>query len=682
MPDMGKDGGFPFAWYSEDHTYDGAFPKGAGKALPSVTGAVAINSTTVRVTFSEEMKHVSPGNSDDALNPSNYDFSGVGTPLTATSVSLFQADPTVVDVTVNEMTDSGSYLVTVENVESLAGQVVDPDNDDAAFTGIGIQPQVSSAAALSGSLIQVIFNESMKNDAELNDPTNYQFTGPTSITATGVTVISPTEVRVDVTGDMLHGGLYTVEVSDVSDLANNPIDPAHDTADFSGISDLPKLLSAVAETPDSVKLTFSKEVQEAFAEDVTHYAVETPGHVLLEVIAATKLTATTVELETAEQDSGQNYTVFVCRSLRFDPPPPYTAPVSSDRSKTVLGATTGDTGTLKRYTSGPPHYWSIDPDADNDEFDVVEVVSVQTGTGTGTTDGASTTLKDLAGNPIDADNNTADFVGVGISPPEIEFIPEDETQNVPIRVFLQVNMYDDSEEFTGVDPATAWIKLQFEANGKTYDIYAVKDGQIQDDFEGFMTGSGTDPTGVTFHIRPATHLWNEETRYDITAYIHDNEINYTTRQSHFITDAAVCFEDLDSEVASDLDTKLAQDLGYTNVDKLRKILMKEATTATAQLVRTRTLLFLAAMTDLRTLVTGGFDLVLVEDVRLCDRRSILEIHEKLLPYRAIIEAAIQEVPRLTSESRQMLKKYLDSNSPVYVVNATAAIIVLTAFLGE
>ena len=84
----------------------------------------------------------------------------------------------------------------------------------------------------------------------------------------------------------------------------------------------------------------------------------------------------------------------------------------------------------------------------------------------------------------------------------------------------------------------------------------------------------------------------------------------------------------------------------------------------------------------RLLLDGGFDLILVEDIRLCDQRAILEIHEKLLPYRATIEAAIQQVPKLTAESRQILKTYLDSNSPVYVVNATAAIIVLTAFLGE
>jgi hypothetical protein len=68
--------------------------------------------------------------------------------------------------------------------------------------------------------------------------------------------------------------------------------------------------------------------------------------------------------------------------------------VAGDVGKPVLGATTGDAGTLLYYDNAAAQWW-IRCIAADDLFDVSETVSVTGGTGTGTTSGASATGEDV-----------------------------------------------------------------------------------------------------------------------------------------------------------------------------------------------------------------------------------------------------------------------------------------------
>lgn len=307
-----REGAFPFDWFlSETPVFDGGTPLGTGKPVPQVTAAVATSSNVVRVSFSDEMKHSNPANSDDALNPANYIFSVVGgAPATAASVTLHQASPTIVDVTLaGEMTNAVTYNVEVQNVETLGGQVVDPSYDNQDFTGLGTDPWVSSASAPAVDKIRVVFNDTMRANAALVNPLNYVFAGPTTITADSVAIVDGTTVEVTILGQMRQGSSYTVTVSGVEDQGWNPLDIAHDEASFIGLGHLPWLLTAVPLDAYHVRLTFNEAVDPTTSQDETNYVITGGGG--LAVVSAVRGPTNIVELETAEQTMGVTYIVTV-----------------------------------------------------------------------------------------------------------------------------------------------------------------------------------------------------------------------------------------------------------------------------------------------------------------------------------------------------------------------------------
>jgi len=232
-----RSGGLPFVWWDFIAAVDGAFPQGMGGSAPYATAAVADSATEVRVTYSEEMKHSDPGAADDALNPVNYVFTG-SVAITAISVALPQADPTVVIITVNEMTNGAAYTVQVENVKSAGDVPIDEGLSLQSFTGVGEAPYVDTAVmvAQDGVLRVRVDFDSVMADGGLIVSGNYIFSGPSAITANSVEKLSAQRVSVWVEDSVVNGGLYTVTVSNVTDMAGNPIDPAHDEAEFYGIA--------------------------------------------------------------------------------------------------------------------------------------------------------------------------------------------------------------------------------------------------------------------------------------------------------------------------------------------------------------------------------------------------------------------------------------------------------------
>ena len=610
------DGAFPFyRWGTPSLWHDGAFPVGAGQAMPRVVSAVALDSTHVRVNYDSNMKHASPSNPDDSLNPSNYAFSVVGgVSISPSSVSLHQASPTQVDVLLaNEMTNGAAYGVTVSNVLSAGGSALDPAYAAASFTGVGVQPQVSSAAAIDSHTVEVVFNEAMSNTVNLRAATSYHIAGPTTLTPSAVSVVDTTHVRVSVTEEMRNSGAYTITVgypppTGIYDQAENLLDPLNNDAAFTGIGLGPAVISpAVPKSVTEVWVTFSEAVEEVSAEDITHYAIasSTPPSTL-SVLVAEKINPTTVKLTTGAQTSGRAYVITV-----------------------------------------------------------------------------STDVTDIAGNPVQAGACTANFTGLGNSPPNFEFNPVDGTLKVPVRDYLRVRVYDDTVDFTAIVRSTVWITVNYMVGGVVQPpIYAVKYGVIQPGFIGRTEGDEAAPGGITFIVRPTEH-WPEKTPVTVTAYAEDAEFSANSENSDFTTDVYVCFED-DMPAFSALELKLSRPFlaTHANADKLRRLLFEACSYSTKAQVRSRTMMFLSSMTDMRTMLAGGrFTFAWVDDIKLCDRKPITEVYRALRQYLNVAKAAVLETPGVSTEGKKLLTKYLASNSMVYVVNAVALTVVLTA-LGE
>lgn len=109
----------------------------------------------------------------------------------------------------------------------------------ASFIGIGVDPQVANATAISDRLVRVRFSEPMLANAALLDPASYTITedvGSAARTVIGVEVDGTDAVILQLDGPMTLGALnYNVAVDlAVGDLAGNLLNPAFDDADFDG----------------------------------------------------------------------------------------------------------------------------------------------------------------------------------------------------------------------------------------------------------------------------------------------------------------------------------------------------------------------------------------------------------------------------------------------------------------
>jgi hypothetical protein len=200
---------------------------------PEVVSA-AIVAGKVRVTFNCEVKHSDDEDPLDALYATGWSVVGPDA-IGVVSVALVTASPTVVDLELEtEMTDGAEYTVTA-TCQYISGGVLEVDH--AHFTGEAEVPRLSLVDFVAPDQLWFIFNEKMKNDSALNNPSSYQVSGPTFLAPSQVTVVDlpdHTRVLTYLVGSVRKRGLYTATVNGVRDLAENLIDPLHRSGDFLG----------------------------------------------------------------------------------------------------------------------------------------------------------------------------------------------------------------------------------------------------------------------------------------------------------------------------------------------------------------------------------------------------------------------------------------------------------------
>lgn len=107
---------------------------------PSIIEAEALNKTTIRVRFNEDINVSSSTNSESALNPDNYTFTRQSAPATTIqAASVTQVASDTVNVTLNrETTKDAIYLLTIDSVEDQFGNLIVAPNN--ALTFISLWP--------------------------------------------------------------------------------------------------------------------------------------------------------------------------------------------------------------------------------------------------------------------------------------------------------------------------------------------------------------------------------------------------------------------------------------------------------------------------------------------------------------------------------------------------------------
>jgi hypothetical protein len=177
---------------------------------PRIESIVALNSTTVRLTFDRPMlKNLT------LSSVWNYSI----TPITPGAANVYVseitprnvANPTYVDIKISEMTGGATYncAVNVVGPTDLEGVYVDAAYDDMDFIGVGDAPTIARCIAIGANRVDVVFSEKIKKNLYVMDSSNYSFDN--GLVVLGVLNVDDNTVQLSTT-DQAPGVLYTLTV--------------------------------------------------------------------------------------------------------------------------------------------------------------------------------------------------------------------------------------------------------------------------------------------------------------------------------------------------------------------------------------------------------------------------------------------------------------------------------------
>jgi len=577
------------------------------------------------------------------------------------------------------------------------------------------QPRVEGVAASSQNTVRVYFDQGMRcsNPGSLVDalnPTNYAiatFDGiPRAVSSVTLLNSVPTIVDLVLDGEMTNGKSYSCTVTSVVNIVGNVINESYNARSFTGWGVAPHVSSAQALDFETIKIVFNEEMlntADLRALSSYHFSgpttltptwvtVFSPTEVRVAVSgemlnAAAYSVSVGFPPSTGIQDIAWNNLdeAYHTESFSGIGIPPQVLPAALPKGaqqvwvkfNEEVETISAETKTNYVIMGGAPPAPLVVTNAIKLDATTVRLdTDIQTSALLYTITVSNVT--DMVGNAVQPPTNQATFLGVGYTPPRIEFVPVDGATGVEVRTRLKVHIYDDRQEFTGVNRSSIWVRISYTEGGVVQTHYAVYAGDLQLGFVGEVTGDPLTYDGLTYYLR-LTVGWPENTRLTINAYAEDVEGSSSgANEIHFTTGLANCFED-NLPMPSELDTKLLSSLSpFENAEKLRRLLLECCTQSFEPQVRARTLMYLAAVTDMRTFLATGFDFGQVEDVMLCERNSMLSIHQKMAPYLKFAHLAVDNLTKFSPEAKALLHKYLNGNSPVYVVNAVALAVVLTA----
>ncbi|UCH27150.1 MAG: SUMF1/EgtB/PvdO family nonheme iron enzyme [Trueperaceae bacterium] len=275
----------------------------ADEEEPSVLGAVALDSTTVLVNFSEPLR-------DSAADPSRYAIQNAsGLAVIGATLNEFgtQATLTTPPQAVT------SYTLTVSGVQDTAGNPIGAANT-ATFFGISdaSPPSLAGAISLSNTEVLVTFSEAMET-AGVANTSNYTISPVLNITGAeqqpGATMVLLTTAPQEQVN-------YTLIATNVKSAASKKlIDPTGNSATFSGIpvddGSPPEILSAVATSTTSVQVNFSEPLRDNAADATLYDITDAAGNLLPVTDAVLNAFNTQATLTTLSQVAGESYTLAV-----------------------------------------------------------------------------------------------------------------------------------------------------------------------------------------------------------------------------------------------------------------------------------------------------------------------------------------------------------------------------------
>ena len=200
---------------------------------PEVTGAEITSANVVIITFSEALEQ------NSAQAAGNY---GITNGITVSS-AILSTDGKRVTLATSNHTVGQSYIVTVNNVKDLAGNVVNPNANTAGYSFFDdtTPPELVGASLSDSSSVIVMFSEEM-DSISIGNKNNYSISN--GITVNSVVVYSNNQKVMLNTSEHQIGSWYTLTVNNVKDRVGNLINPDKDQVEYHAIQKRQKTLSS------------------------------------------------------------------------------------------------------------------------------------------------------------------------------------------------------------------------------------------------------------------------------------------------------------------------------------------------------------------------------------------------------------------------------------------------------
>jgi endonuclease I len=258
---------YDFDEWKMELRYENDVLPGSDLIPPSVNEVEALNDSIVKLTFSENLDEVS------AETSSNYSINN-GIEVLDAKLHTFQ--DYIVFLTVSKL-QSNDYTLTVENIEDMAGNVMEMEGIDFTFMGDTIPPTVSTVFAVNDTVVEVVFTEDVE---ELSSEIVWNYYINNGINVLEANRDPSLHSIVNLSVSKMQTGDYSITIENVKDLAGNVMEM--EGIDFAFIGDIvPPVISTVSAVNDTVvEVEFSEDVDELSSETLENYFINNGINVL------------------------------------------------------------------------------------------------------------------------------------------------------------------------------------------------------------------------------------------------------------------------------------------------------------------------------------------------------------------------------------------------------------------
>ncbi|MGC9052317.1 MAG: immunoglobulin domain-containing protein [Candidatus Hydrogenedens sp.] len=258
---------------------------GLGGFFPQLVSIDVKGPRLIHIIFSEAMRETGD---ESALNPLNYlwwiDTLPGNPPSTVEKVTGYPSTYAISWTTGTEISEGQEVTVQVNNVQDLAGNLIDPLNNTASDTFEVILPRALSLSAVNERTLKITYSKEMGSSVFFIG--NYTLSNPPGASGKGTLSLHPSSIVQDTepmtyilewdTGEMKGGSLVQIEVQNVRDTFGNLIDSQFNKVICSSIGVPPYVTDVRVVDFRNIRVFFS-EPMEPLMTLVSRYSLSGPG---------------------------------------------------------------------------------------------------------------------------------------------------------------------------------------------------------------------------------------------------------------------------------------------------------------------------------------------------------------------------------------------------------------------